>query len=458
MDISNRLGEDKIGKLLLEFSIPSIVGMLVSACYNVIDRVFIGHSIGVLGIAAITVAFPIMTIQMALAGLVGMGATANISIKLGQGNKADAQRVSGNAVSLLALVTVLFTAFGLIFLDPMLRAFGASTDVLPYAKDYMSIILLGTVFQCYSYGMNSMMRAEGKPAIAMVTMLIGAALNIVLAPLYIFVFHWGMRGAALATVCSQAVSATWIFLHFVTGSSLLRIRLKNLRLNIDIVKEIVLLGMPLFFIQAAMCVQTAVMNNGLLRYGGDVAISGMGVVNSITTLIVMPIFGINQGAQPIIGYNYGARKFDRVKKTFIRAAIAATVVSTVGFILTRLIPAQIVSMFDSSDNELITFGAHALSMYLMCFIFVGFQIAGSNYFQAVGKPKYSLLLSLSRQVLILIPLILILPNFLQINGVLIAGPIADFSSFVITMVCILLEMRRLGRDQLQQDLTAIEMD
>src|SRR5659263_227509 len=248
LDISNRLGEDKIGKLLLEFSIPSIVGMLVSACYNVIDRVFIGHSIGVLGIAAITVAFPIMTIQMALAGLVGMGATANISIKLGQGNKADAQRVSGNAVSLLALVTVLFTAFGLIFLDPMLRAFVASTDVLPYAKDYMSIILLGTVFQCYSYGMNSMMRAEGKPAIAMVTMLIGAALNIVLAPLYIFVFHWGMRGAALATVCSQAVSATWIFLHFVTGSSLLRIRLKNLRLNIDIVKEIVLLGMPLFFI------------------------------------------------------------------------------------------------------------------------------------------------------------------------------------------------------------------
>jgi putative MATE family efflux protein len=457
LDNADKLGTDRIGKLLVEYSFPAIIGMLVSGCYNIIDRIFIGHSIGNLGIAAVTVAFPIMTIQMALAGLVGMGATANISIKLGQGDKITAQRISGNTVTLLAIISVLFTAFGLIFLEPMLSIFGASPDVMPYAKEYMSIILLGTVFQCYSFGMNNMMRAEGKPVISMVTMLIGTALNVVLAPLFIFVFHWGMLGAALATVFSQAVSAIWIFLHFVSGKSLLRIGMKNLILDREIVKQITLLGMPMFFIQSAQCVQTAVMNNGLALYGGDVAISGMGIVTSITTLILMPIFGINQGSQPIIGYNYGAGKLNRVKKTFFRAVIAATSVSAAGFIMTRVIPHQLISMFDSSDSKLIEFGAYALSIYLMCFFVVGFQIAGSNYFQAVGKPKVSMLLSLSRQILILIPLLIVLPHFLKINGILIAGPIADFSSFVITSVCIILEMRKIGREE-QHTVPAIKSD
>lgn len=456
MDNTDRLGTERIGKLLLEFSIPAIVGMLVSACYNVIDRAFIGHSTGALGIAAVTIAFPVMTIQMALAGLIGMGATSSISIKLGQGDKATARKISGNAFTLLAIVTVLFTAFGLLFLDPMLRVFGASSDVMPYAREYMSVILLGTVFQSYSFGMNNMMRAEGKPVIAMMTMLIGAALNIVLAPVFIFVFDWGMTGAALATVCSQAVSAIWIFIHFVTGDGLLRIRLKNLKLEPAIIKQIVMLGMPLFFIQTAMCIQAAVMNNALLFYGGDIAISALGIVNSITTLIVMPIFGINQGSQPIIGYNYGARRFDRVKKTFMRAMIAATVVSTLGFILTRLIPGQLIAIFDSSDEKLIAVGTHAILTYLVCFVFVGFQIAGSNYFQAVGKPGYSMFLSLSRQVLILIPLLLILPHFLKMEGILIAGPIADFSSFIITLVCILYEFRKINREKLQCTIPSIE--
>lgn len=456
MDNTKRIGEGRIGKLLLEFSIPAIVGMLVSACYNVIDRIFIGHSVGALGIAAITVAFPIMTIQFALAGLVGMGATANISIKLGQGDKASAQHISGNAVTLLAIVTVLFTAFGLIFLNPLLQVFGASAQVMPYAREYMSIILFGSVFQCYSFGMNNMMRAEGRPIIAMMTMLIGTVLNVILAPTFIFVFHLGMRGAALATICSEAVSATWIFLHFISKKNLLRIKLRNLKPDAEIIKEIILLGMPMFFIQSAQCIQTAVMNNSLLKYGGDVAISGMGIVVSITTLIVMPIFGINQGSQPIIGYNYGARKFDRVKRTFIYAATAATLVSLTGFIVTRLFPSQIIMMFDSSDKSLIEFGADALVKYQMFFMFVGFQIAGSNYFQAVGKPRYSMLLSLSRQVLILIPLLIILPNFFKINGILMAGPISDLSSFIITSVCIIFEIRKLNRKHLEQSAASVE--
>jgi putative MATE family efflux protein len=447
MDKTERLGHEGIGKLLLEFSIPAIVGMLVTACYNVVDRIFIGHSAGALGIAALTVAFPIMVIQMALAGLIGMGATANISIKLGQGNKEFARRVSGNAVTLLGIETVVFTALGLIFLDPLLKLFGASADVLPYAREYMSIIMLGSVFQFFSFGMNNMMRAEGKPVIAMATMLIGAALNVLLAPLFIFVFGWGMQGAALATVLSQAVSATWIFLHFNQKDNLLKISANNLRLDPEIVRQIIMLGLPIFFVNAAMCAQIAVLNNSLGLYGGDIAISGMGIVNSISTLIILPILGINQGAQPIIGYNYGARRLERVTKAFKWAALAATAVSTAGFVVTKIIPEQLISMFNSSDPELIAFGANALLIYMVSFPIVGSQIVGANYFQAVGKPKISLFLTLSRQVLILIPLIIVLPIFFKVKGVLAASPISDLLAFILTAACITVEMRKLKREQ-----------
>lgn len=444
MNKTDRLGSDRIGKLLLEYSIPATVGMLVTGTYNIVNRIFIGHSEGSLGIAALSVAFPIMTILMALSGMVGLGATASISIKLGQGDTRLAQRISGNAIILLGAITIFMTVFGIIFLEPLLRIFGASAEVMPYAKKYTTIILLGTIFSTFSYGLNSMMRAEGKPITAMVTMLIGTVINIILTPILIFALNWGMIGAAVSTVFSQAVSATWILTHFLRGDGLLRIRLKNMQPNFTVMKDILVIGMPVFLVQAAATVQLAVMNNNLLKYGGDVAISGMGIVTSIAMLVTMPIFGINQGSQPVIGYNYGAGKYERVRKAF-RLAVTATVsVSTLGFLLTRLFPREIISMFND-DPALVEFGSHALTVYLMFFMTIGFQIAGANYFLAVGKPKYSMFLSLSRQGLILIPLLIILPHFLQMKGVLIAGPISDIIAFVITAIFLFFEMRRLNR-------------
>lgn len=445
MDHSERIGTQSILRLLIEFSIPAVVGMLVSALYNVIDRIFIGHSAGELGIAAVTIAFPIMTIQMAFGGLVGMGATANVSIRLGEDDRQGAREIAGTACILLAGLSLLLTISGLAFLKPLLVLFGASARVLPYAEHYMSIILAGTVFQMFSFGLNNMIRAEGKPIIAMATMLIGTVLNAVLAPLYIFVFHWGMYGAALATVCSQFVSAAWIAVHFLKGDSILKIEPGTLRLKTGHAAKILELGLPSFLMQLAQCALAALMNLSLARYGGDIAISGMGIVNSVSTLIVLPIIGVNQGAQPIIGYNYGAQKYPRVKKTLFCTIALATVFSTAGFFLTRVFPRPLVMLFDSSDPKLIAFGCKALLQFMMFLPIVGFQIASSGYFQAVGKPKQSILLSLSRQVLVFIPALLILPAFFKMEGVLAAGPVSDFISTIVTAVCLTVELRNSER-------------
>ena len=447
MDKTQRLGTKNISGLLLEFSIPAIVGMLVSALYNVVDRIFIGNSSGSLGLAGITIAFPIMIIQFAFGVLVGAGATSLISIRLGQGREDDAQKILGNAVVLLAVATVLITAAGSLFIDPLLKLFGASAEVLPYARDYVRIIIFGTVFQTYGFGLNNMMRGEGRPVIAMVTMFIGTVLNCIFAPVFIFAFHWGIQGAALATVCAQAVSTTWIFVYFVRGDSLLKIHPRFLRLHAGVTREILLIGFAPFVMQLAQSALVAVLNFSLVEYGGDVAISAMGVINSISTLIMMPIFGINQGAQPIIGYNYGARQFARVRRTVLYAAVAATCISTAGFALVTLLPTQLISLFNPNDRALIAFGSRAMVIFLFCLPIIGFQVVGAGYFQAAGKPRQSMILSLSRQVLILIPLILILPRFFAVNGVLYAGPVSDFLSFLITIVCLGLEFRSLRREE-----------
>jgi putative MATE family efflux protein len=446
MDNTKRLGEEKILKLLLEFSVPAIVGMLVSSLYNVIDRIFVGNSAGPLGLAGITVGFPIMIIQMAFGGMIGLGATSLVSIRLGQEKKEEAELIIGNSVVLLAIISVLITVAGLIFLNPILKVFGASEEVLPYAGDYMSIILGGSVFGAFSMGMSSFIRAEGKPAVAMATILISAVLNAALAPLFIFVFGWGMKGAAFATVISQAVSAIWILSHFIMGKSTLKIRVENLKLRFDIICGIIIIGIAPFVMQVAQCALFAIMNISLKAYGGDIAISGMGVVNSLATLIIMPIIGINQGAQPIIGYNYGARNFERIKVVLKYAVLAATTVSTLGFVVTRLFPKQLVSMF-SNDKQMVAFGSHALIVFFMLLPIVGFQIVGAGYFQAVGKPRQSMILSLSRQVLIFIPALLILPHFFRMDGVLAAGPLSDFTSSVITGLWLFLELKNLRTKQ-----------
>lgn len=416
--------------------------MLVSALYNVVDRIFIGHSSGELGIAAVTVAFPIMTIQMAFGGLIGMGATTNVSLKLGEGDREGARIIAGTACTLLVLFAAVITVVGLLFLKPMLILFGASSEVLPYAMQYMKIILAGTVFQMLGFGLNNMIRAEGKPFIAMATMLIGAVLNAILAPIYIFLFRWGMYGAAFATVCSQFVSAAWILIHFTRPGGVLRLTPHTMRLKLKAAREIIQLGIPTFFMQIAQSILIVLMNWSLGRYGGDVAISGIGIVNSISTLIVLPIIGMNQGAQPIIGYNYGARKMRRARLTFLITVAIATAFSTLGYVLIRVFPRQFVMLFDSSDEQLIEFGSMALVQFLMLLPIVGFQIASTGYFQAVGKPKQAILLSMSRQVLVFIPALLILPSFFQMEGVLASGPVSDGVATVLTAVCLALELRQ----------------
>ncbi|NLK00840.1 MAG: MATE family efflux transporter [Clostridia bacterium] len=440
MTRSTHLSNTKISKLLIEFSIPAIVGMLVNALYNVADRIFIGNGVGSLGIAGITVGFPMMIIIMAFGMLIGMGATALISIRLGEEKIEEAELIMGNAMVLLILLSVALSAIGYMFMDPLLKLFGASKAVLPYAREYIRVILLGTVFSSIGFGMNNFIRAEGNPRIAMFTMLIGAFLNIILDPIFIFVLGMGMSGAAIATIISQFVSAAWVLYYFFSPSSLLKIRKKNLKLDSAIIARTIAIGSAPFAMQLASSLLFVVFNNSLRVYGGDVAISGMGVVNSVSALLIMPVIGISQGAQPIIGFNYGAKQYDRVKEALKLAIIFATIVVCLGFVISMAFPSQIMSLFNKGDHELIAFGSKALRIFLLLLPVIGFQIAGSGYFHAVGKPRQAMFLSLSRQVLILIPLILILPRFYGLYGILFAAPISDLAATILTAVFLANEM------------------
>lgn len=450
IDRSKQLGEERISKLILKFSIPAIIGMLVNALYNVVDRIYIGHGVGSLGIGGITVSFPIMLILMAFSMLIGVGANSLVAIRFGQGRKEEAEGIFNNAFVLLVASSLVLTVIGLITMEPVLKLMGTSELILPYAKDYLSIILFGAVFQSVGMGMNNFIRSEGNPKIAMNTMLIGAITNIVLDPIFIFVFKLGMKGAAIATIISQAVSAIWVLSYFMRGKSFLKLKLSYMKLKPAFIGKILALGAAPFAMQIASSVLNFIMNRGLNTYGGDVAVSGMGIVNSIVTLMIMPIFGINQGMQPIIGYNYGARKFDRVKQAYHLAVIFASVIVLIGWITTRLFPEQLVYLFNKEDTQLISFGVKAIQRNLIFLPFIGFQIVSSNYFQAVGKPKHSAFLGLSRQVLILIPALIILPRFFGLDGLILAGPVSDITSAVLTGIFIINEMRKL--DNLHKDI------
>ncbi len=452
MEHIKQLGEDKISKLLIRFSIPAIVGMLVNGMYNVVDRIFIGRGVGSEGIAGITIGFPLMLLIMAFGMLVGIGATAQISIRLGEQKKNEAELILGNCFSLLIILSLGLTLFGLVFLDPLLRFFGASPAIFPYAHDYMKVILAGAVFQGIGFGMNNIIRADGHPGTAMLTMIAGAILNALLCPVFIFWLKMGMRGAAFATVISQVFTAVWVLAYFLGKHSHLKIRWPNLKLKLPVIGSIIAIGFAPFAMQVAASILNIILNNSLKVYGGDLAVSAMGIVYSILMLILMPLFGINQGAQPIIGYNYGAQKFDRVKKTLKLAILAATAIVVFGFIMTRMIPEQLIRLFNDEDERLVELGTQTLQVFLLMLPIVGFQIVSSNYFQAVGKPIQAMILSLSRQVILLIPALLILPGFFGFNGVLAAGPVSDFGSSLLTGLWLFYELKHLERKHYQSQL------
>lgn len=445
MERSKLLGEENVGKLLLKFSIPAITGMLVNALYNIVDRIFVGNGVGALAISGIVISFPIMNIIMAFGMLVGIGTSSLISIRLGQRRREDAEQILGNALVLTIILAVLLSLFGLIFLDQILIKFGARGEVLGYAREYAFIVLAGVIFQNLAFSMNHSIRASGSPKIAMFSMLIGAILNTILDPIFIYVFHMGIAGAAIATVISQAVSATWVISFFLREKGTLKLQRKNLRLKRDVVLSIFSIGVSPFSMQLAASVITIILNSSLLRFGGDIAVAAMGVINSITMLVLMPIFGINQGAQPIIGFNYGAKKYDRVKHALRLAILFATSISTLGFIIVEIFPSFLISLFGKNNTELIDIGSHGIRIFLSMLPIIAFQIVSANYFQAVGKPRHSMFLSLARQVIVLIPLLLILPPIFKLNGVWFAGPASDFISSLITGIFIYMEMKNLDK-------------
>jgi len=375
--------------------------------------------------------------------LVGIGTAALISIRLGQQKKEEAEHILGNAFTLIIITSFIVTALGLIFLEPMLLKFGASKETLPYAKEYITVILIGVIFQNIGFGLNNTIRSEGNPRIAMFTMLIGGILNTILAPIFIFVFHMGTRGAAIATVISQAVNTIWVLAYFFGGKSTLKIRYKNLKPDIKVVKSIFAIGMSPFSMQIAASIVTIISNRSLVKYGGDLALGAMGAIMSIVMLVLMPVFGINQGCQPIVGYNYGAKNYKRVKNALKLAILSATTITTIGFIIIQLFAKQLIGAF-SKDPELISIGIHGIRIYLCMLPIIGFQIVSSNYFQAIGKAKISIFLSLSRQVIILIPLLFILPRFFDLNGVWISGPSADAIASIITALFLFVEVRHLN--------------
>lgn len=444
------LGEEPVGKLLLKFSLPAITGMIVNALYNIVDRIFIGKGVDELAIGGIFISMPISLIIMAFSMLIGIGGNTLVSIKLGQNRKEEADRVAGNSLILLILASLCISVLGLIFLEPLLKLFGTSPSNFQYAYDYMRIILIGAPLQAVGFGMNNFIRGEGSPTTAMKTMLIGAISNTILDPIFIFWFKMGVEGAALATIISQGLSAIWVMMYFFTGKSMLDVKKEYLKLKFQIVKDIVTIGIGPFSMQLAGSMVTVLLNNSLKTYGGDIANSSMAVINSIAMMVMMPVFGINQGSQPIIGFNYGAEKYDRVKETLKYAAIAATAITTLGFILTQLFPVQLYKLFISKEGniaEISKIGVPGMRIFLSMLPIIGFQVVSSNYFQATGRPKHSMLLSLSRQVLILIPALIILPRIFGLTGVWLAGPIADFLASVITAYFVLRSLKNLGHEK-----------
>lgn len=415
----------KISKLVWDYALPAIIGTMVNATYNIVDRVFIGQGVGALAISGLAVTFPVMNLTAALGMLVGSGASSRISINLGKKDPERAERILGNSFLLTIVLNLIFITLLMIFLEPILMAFGASEQTLPYARDYLQIILPGNIFVTMTYSFNSMMRASGYPQKAMYTMLIGAVLNMILDPIFIFIFGMGIAGVAWATVISMFLGMLFVMHHFTRKSSSLRLRKKNLRLEKDILIAIVSIGLSPFFMQVAASGVAVLMNTSLKTYGGDLAIGAYGIMMSLLMLISMFVIGLNQGLQPIIGYNYGAEIYERVKSAFYYGLKIATVVTTLGFLFGMFFPRMFAKAF-TSDLQLLDLAENAMRISIIAFPLVGFQIVISGYFQSIGQAKKSIILSLSRQVIFLIPSIIILPRLFGLDGVWAATPFSDF--------------------------------
>jgi len=443
MDNAEFLGEQKISSLLWKFSLPAVIGMVVSALYNVVDSIFVGRGVGEIALTAVTIAFPLMTVLMAVGMLIGIGAATLVSLSLGDKNKEQAEMVLGNALTLMIIFILTTTGLALWYLDPILVNFlGVTPEVLPYARDFVEIILGGSVFLHIGFGLNNVIRAQGDPRTALATQLIAAVLNIVLNYLLIFIFPLGIRGAAIATVMAQAFAAVWVVYYFMYGSGLLRFKKSCLALRLHIVKGIFKIGVAPFLMQVGASAVMVVLNLRIMEFGGITAVASFGIINRILMLIMMPVAGISQGAQPIIGYNYGAKQYQRVLTALNTAIVVSTCICLCGFLGVQLFAEQIVRLFNDTP-QLVQIGTTGMRIFLIMVPIIGFQIIGANYFQAIGKAYYSIIFNLLRQVIVLIPLVFVFSHYFGLLGIWVAGPISDIASALLTGICLYGEVKQL---------------
>lgn len=455
MGTQELLAKESIGKLLLKYSVPAIIGMIVNALYNVVDRIFIGNipGGGSLAITGVGVTMPITTIILGFAMLVGVGATTTISIKLGQGRKEEAAKVIGNAISLAVILSLILTIVGLVFGDVILTKFGASDETLYYAKAYIYIILLGTVFNMVAFSLNNTIRGDGNPKLAATIMVIGCVTNIILDAVFIFIFNMGIQGAAIATVISQLVTAVIGLGYYISGKSNLKFDKSSLKLDKQITLKILSIGAAPFAMQIAASLVQVIANNVLKEYGTDLAIGAMATISSVSLMCLMPIFGINQGAQPIIGFNYGAKQEERAQKAFKLSAIVATIILVIAFIAVQVFPEAIIGVFNK-DPQFMDISVKGMRIYLLMLPIVGISITGSNYIQSIGEAKTAMFLSLLRQVILLVPFIIILPRTfgLGLDGVWIAQPVSDVLTTAVTIFILVKSMKVKEKVEVEEEL------
>ena len=445
---TNKLATENIGKLMWEYTLPAIMGTVVMSLYNIVDRIFIGQGVGALAISGLALTMPFSIVLMAFGMLIGAGSASRISITLGENNKDKAEKILGNAITLTFIMSGTAILLSMIFMDDILRLFGGTDNTLQYAREYMMIIIPGGIFTALYFGMNNILRASGHPKKAMQNIMLGAIINTVLDPIFIFVFDWGIQGAAWATVISYLIGTIHVGRQFFGKNSTLRFHWNNLKPQKDIILSIVSIGMSPFSMQIGTSMVVIFINSTLLKYGGDLAIGAYGIINSINMLIVMFIVGLNQGTQPIVGFNYGAGNYSRMFTTIKKAVIVATCFSVFGFILGIIFPRMAVSLF-TNDINMIDISANAMRISVIMFPVIGIQIVISNFFQSIGKAKISIFLSLTRQFIFFIPALFILPPLFKLNGAWASMPVSDGLAFFVSISTFALFYKKFKQTKMQ---------
>ena len=441
------LGTKSVSKLLVQYSVPAIIASVATSLYNIVDSIFIGRGVGPMAISGLAITFPLMNLVVAFCTLIAVGGATISSIFIGQKNESRATDVVNNVMVLCLIHSVIFGGLTLLFLDDILYFFGATSETIKYAREFMVIILYGTPISYVFIGLNNLMRATGCPKKAMISALLSVAVNVVLAPIFIFTFKWGIAGAALATICGQFAAFIWVLIHFMSKSSFIHFKRDNRWFTPSIIKRIYSIGLSPFLMNVCACVVVVFINKALLDYAGsdgNLAVGAYGIVNRTTMFFIMVVFGVTQGMQPILGFNYGANKWERVKRTLRIGIIAGVSITTLGFILTESFPDTISSLF-TTDPTLIEIARNGFRIYFICYPVVGCQIVIQNFFQSIGKPQISIFLSLTRQLLFLIPFLIILPRIYGTDGVWASMTGSDLIAFIVAVVTLLIMLRKLNK-------------